>query len=261
MALLLGAGVAGLAWWAGLLQPSGAAAATLVGAAAFGGSGWRGAGLVLAFFLSSGVLSRWGAQRKRVLQPVMAKSGRRDAWQVAANGGVAAVLSLAYGLSGSQAEVFLVGMVGALAAVNADTWATEIGVLSSPPPRLLTGGRIVPPGTSGGVTAAGLLASLAGAGLISALAAWFWGRPALLGIGLLAGMLGSLLDSLLGATAQAVYHCPACGVETEQHPRHTCGAATQRLRGLAWLGNDTVNLLCSLSGAVLAMTMWRLAVG
>ncbi len=252
----LGAGVAGLAFWAGLLQPSGAIASALVGAAAWGGAGWRGAVLVLAFFVSSSLLSRWRVRHKRSLEGVVAKGGRRDAWQVLANGGAAAVLLLAYGLGGPQAELWLAGLVGALAAATADTWATEIGVLSPQPPRRLTNGRIVARGASGGVTPVGLLASLAGAAALSGLGAWLWREPGLLGVGLTAGVLGSLLDSLLGATLQVDYRCPACGLETEQHPRHVCGAHTERQRGLSWMENDMVNLLCSVAGGLVAMAIW-----
>lgn len=261
MAILLGAAAAGLAWWTGLLTASGAQAAALVGAAAFGGTGWKGAALLLAFFLTSSLLSHYRARRKLMLGAVTAKGSRRDAWQVAANGGAAAILAVAYGLNGARGAIWLAGMVGALAAANADTWATEIGVLSPVPPRRLTDGRVVLAGTSGGVTVFGVLASLAGAGLIGALGAWLWRLPGLLLIGMLAGLTGSLVDSLLGATYQVVYLCPACGQETEQHPRHRCGSATDRVRGVAWLGNDAVNLLAALSGASTAIVLWLAAAG
>src|SRR4030067_642568 len=55
---------------------------------------------------------------------------------------------------------------GALAAVNADTWATEVGVLARRCPWRLTDGRQVEPGTSGAVTLEGLMASIAGAAVI-----------------------------------------------------------------------------------------------
>ena len=69
---------------------------------------------------------------------------------------------------------------------------------------------------------------------------------------ILGGLAGSLVDSLLGATFQAIYHCPACDKETERHPTHTCGAVTLQVRGWRWLNNDVVNLICSLMGAVMA---------
>ena len=66
----------------------------------------------------------------------------------------------------------------------------------------------------------------------------------------LAGFLGAFIDSLLGATLQAIYYCPACDKHTEKHPTHTCGAQTKRVSGLTWLNNDWVNLTCTLSAGL-----------
>src|SRR5205823_13504698 len=116
---------------------------------------------------------------------------------------------------------WLPALVGALATVNADTWATEVGMLSRRPPRLVTTLRRVPAGPSGGVTPLGTLAGLLGAGLVGAGAALRApslapgrsgrsGRFGILGRAIVAGVSGSLGDSLLGATLQAPYRCPAC---------------------------------------------------
>lgn len=248
--LILGAAAGGLGWWAGALSISGAAAAALVGTLTFGFGGWQAAGLLIAFFVSSSALSRLAKARKQIVEADFAKGGRRDWGQVLANGGLAAALAVAYGVQGNIA--WAAGLMGALAAVNADTWGTELGVLSRRTPHLITTGQPVRPGVSGGVTLEGLLASMGGAALIAALGSWWWADESLLIAGLVGGMVGSTVDSLLGASLQAMYYCPNCEKETERHPAHICGALTRPLRGWPWLNNDVVNLLASSAGAILA---------
>ena len=104
----------------------------------------------------------------------------------------------------------------------------------------------------------GNLAALAGA-LLIALAAHFL-HPASTSLGIimlvaLAGFLGGLADSLLGATVQAIYYCPQHEKETEQHPRHYCGAETRFHRGWPWLNNDWVNFISALAAALLALAL------
>jgi uncharacterized membrane protein len=104
----------------------------------------------------------------------------------------------------------------------------------------------------------GTLAALAGAVLIAVLAGAFTGGQKawfLLGIVPLAGLLGSLFDSFLGATLQVIYRCPACNKETERHPRHLCGTETVKSRGWSWLNNDWVNFACSLVGAMIILIL------
>jgi uncharacterized protein (TIGR00297 family) len=155
---------------------------------------------------------------------------------------------------------------GAIATVNADTWATELGVLSRSAPRLITTGRTVEVGTSGGITLTGTGAATAGAALIALCAALFPPFPAFplfpaLAFITLAGLLSSLLDSLMGATVQAIYFCENCQKETERHPIHTCGQTTRYARGWRWLENDWVNFLSSVGGSVLAVSgYWLLSI-
>jgi uncharacterized protein (TIGR00297 family) len=246
------------------LSRSGAYAAIILGAVIFGLGGLAWATLLLAFFISSSLLSRLFKRRKRALDEKFSKGGERDAAQVFANGGIAGLFTLAH-LFFPDAVWPWLGCAAALAAANADTWATELGVLNPGAPILITSGKVVERGTSGGISLVGTLAALSGSALIALFAVLFWQGPNSaetpnLAHGLtwfslltLSGLLGSLVDSLLGATLQAVYRCPQCAKETERHPIHTCGQPTQLLRGLPWLDNDWVNTACTLSGALIAI--------
>jgi uncharacterized protein (TIGR00297 family) len=258
-----GALIAILAWRAGALSPSGAWAAALTGGLIFGLGGLAWAALLLTFFISSSLLSRLFARRKAVVNEKFSKGSRRDWGQVFANGGLGAILAVAYWSSGHQNWIWTV-FVGAMAAVNADTWATELGILNPTAPRLITTGKTVEKGTSGGISSLGTLSALAGAALVGVVAALFslaTGALEIIFIASLSGLAGSLFDSLLGATVQAIYYCPACQKETERHPLHTCGTQTIQARGWYWLNNDLVNFACSSVGALSAIGLWLVLAG
>lgn len=254
--LVLAAAIAVAARRAAVLSPSGAVAAVAVGTASVA-AGWSWGALLIVFFLSSSLLSRAREERKRARTAgIVAKGGARDALQVLANGAPFALFAILYvaapwvGWSAAGA--------GALAAAAADTWGTEVGTLSVAPPRLLTTGRVVPAGTSGGVTALGLAATLAGALFIGA-AAWMMRWPWAVALGATAGgVAGALADSLIGALWQGRRHCPACGVDTERAV-HDCGTPTAHAAGARWLDNDGVNLLSGLIGAGVAVATAVLA--
>lgn len=250
LGVVLAAAIALVAYRAGSLSRSGAIAATIVGAVCIA-AGWDWGILLIAFFVSSSALSRFGTEvKERRTSSIVAKGGTRDAMQVLANGGLfacAALLALLTRWSGWPA----IG-AGALAAASADTWGTEIGTLVGRRPRLLTTWRQVDAGVSGGVTAPGLLASLAGA-LFVAGVAFALGWPASVArAALIGGVAGALADSLLGALWQSRRRCVQCETATERLV-HTCGSSTVPAGGLAWLDNDSVNALASLVGAGVAL--------
>jgi uncharacterized protein (TIGR00297 family) len=273
--ILSGLLLSGLIGWVGYrkesLSAGGVLGAIIVGTLIFGLGGW-GWGLVLiAFFASSSFLSHYRQMDKEDLAEKFAKGHRRDLGQALANGGWGAVLAVFYAFSPSS--LLWAAFVGAMAAVNADTWATELGVLNPVPPRLITTGQRVPVGTSGGVSALGTLAALGGGLFIGAVAlalewiAALWQRASLpwmdlwlIPVAIVGGLVGSFFDSLLGATAQAIYYCDACQKETERTVHH-CGARTRQIRGWRWLDNDLVNLISSAVGglaAAIAAWAWTL---
>ncbi len=223
----------------GWLNAAAAWTAAVVGFACFGFGGWPVALPLLTFFTTSTLLGRLpvaGDHRKH---------GTRNAHQVLANGGMAALASVLAALGAGEAA--LAAASGALAAANADTWATEIGTRLGGTPRQLALGRAVPRGASGGMTAVGLVGGAAGAlvvalvGASTGLAHWsavFCG-----------GVVGMVADSVVGGTLQALYRCPSCGKSTEDRV-HDCVTPLVLVRGLPWLDNDGVNLTATVVGAL-----------
>lgn len=270
------------------LARSGVIGAVLTGTAIFGFGGFVPGLLLTAFFISSSFLSHYKASNKAQLIEKFQKGSQRDLGQALANGGWAAVLAIGAWLVKNNGGnpgmelVLLVGLIGALATVTADTWATEIGALSAAPPRLITTRRVVPPGTSGGVTPLGILTSVGGGIFIGVMvligvfilyalhflpglslnpdtatltnavqpyAGWL-----VILLGALSGLIGSLFDSLAGASVQAIYFCEYDEAQTERKT-HSCGRATRLVRGWRWLDNDGVNFLASVVGSGVAMAL------
>ena len=249
--------VAYLAFRAHSLDKSGAIAATIVGTVIFGFGGWQWAVLLLTFFITSSGLSRAFKKRKAGLSEKFSKGHKRDAGQVLGNGGLATLFAALH-VFYPESILPWIAFAASLAAVNADTWATELGVLNPTPPRLITNpSRRVEKGTSGGISLVGTLASLLGAAIIALPAVLLSPSGALHSNDFFlitaAGLFASFFDSFLGATVQAMYFCPTDNKETEKHPLHTCGTETVHLRGWKWLDNDWVNFACGAFGVMIAL--------
>lgn len=252
-AALLAAGLVALvAWGLRTLDTGGAVIATLVGTAAIG-AGWRWVVVLLAYFASTAALGLYRREAKRARTAgIVEKEGPRDAVQVVANGGVFAFAAAAAWTGHLSPTAAAALGLGALAASAADSWATEVGTADGGPPRSILTGRPIDDGMSGGITAAGTFASIAGAAMIGSLTL-FLGWPAPVALAVTAGgVAGSVADSLLGATLQARRWCPRCARATEQHI-HVCGTPTAAHGGLGWLENDAVNLVTTLVGGLLAL--------
>lgn len=252
------------------LSPSGVMGAIITGSLIFGFGGWVWGLMLIAFFVYGTLLSKYKESQKNVVAAdKFDKGSRRDIGQALANGGLGAVLAGLFLLFPEHSWLFA-AFVGTMATVNADTWATELGVLSRRPPRLITSGKEVPPGTSGGITLLGTSATALGGLVIGAtgfgllfgrkllhsdfnLGAFWWVLP----VGLAAGLLGSLSDSLLGATVQAMYYNPSKGKETEKKVDRS-GQKNEFLRGWRFMDNDAVNFLSSAFGAGVAVLLYLL---
>ena len=253
VAAALGPVVAAVVWRAGLLTIGGAAAAAAIGsAAALAGLDWMA--LLLAFFISSVLLGRLGRETKRRRSgAVIEKSGPRDARQVLANGaifgvGAATVALLGGSVRGGGGDTVAAVSLGALAAATADTWGTEIGMLSRQSPRSILTWAALEPGMSGGVSWLGIGATVGGAGTLALLALLVGWPGAVAAAAAVGGITGAMADSLLGATVQQRRRSVRTGRLTERL-RDPDGTPTLAAGGLAWFDNDGVNLAATCIGA------------
>lgn len=282
LGLVLSLGIGLVAYRRNSLSRGGVAGAVITGTAIFGLGGFVPGLLLVAFFASSTLLSHYRARAKEKFSEKFQKGSRRDLGQALANGGWAALIAAGMGAAQSLGwdariqTLLFAAFLGALGTVTADTWATEIGVLSKSLPRMVTTGHVVPAGTSGGITLLGTVTSFCGGAFIGLVAvsglaaqAFVTGNLGWSGewnfvsvavavsavvvalVAAFSGLLGSLFDSLLGATVQGIYFCEYDETQTEKKIHH-CGRATRLVRGWAWLDNDLVNFAASVFGSLVA---------
>ncbi|MCD6455809.1 MAG: DUF92 domain-containing protein [Methanophagales archaeon] len=177
--------------------------------------GCAGVLVLLTFFLSGNLVTKYKYDRKAELGVAEGNKGMRNINNVLGNGLSPVIFALLYYAISCQSQsqsgntILLLGFSGAVATACADTFSTEIGQAEGNP-KLITTLKKVPVGTNGGVSLPGLGASMLGSGLISlaALAFWFGVQKSprtvllLTGVCLLSGFLGGIVDSLLGATVE-----------------------------------------------------------
>lgn len=230
-----------------LLTLSGLLAAVLCGTLVIGFGPWYSIFIVGFLLMSSSIShllkSKWQVQK----DSAAAKGNQRDALQLLANLGVS-IFSLVLFYFFSQ-RYFLFGFAAGIAGSAADTLASELGVLNKRPPRNILTGKKISAGLSGGVSPLGFFASFLGSSLIILSFMGFlsfskhpltWQEVILL-VGI--GFLCSVIDSLLGAVFQVRYQCQVCQQLTEKKVHHQL--PTQKIHGLSWMTNDTVNFLSS----------------
>jgi uncharacterized protein (TIGR00297 family) len=191
---------------------------------------------VLAVFLLSFVTTRIVRRQKEQLG-IAERAGGRTASQVAANLGIAALVSdelpqswlISTGWFSppglSPVSLFAVGLA-ALAEAAADTVSSEVGQVLGGRPRMITTLRTVDPGTDGAISLAGTAAGVFAAGVVALAGSLaLRGGLTMLCVSWAGGVFGLFFDSLLGATLEQ--------------------------RG--WFNNDAVNFLSTASAAGFAL--------
>ena len=230
------------------LNGGGAVTAFVMGIFIFGTGGVQWIAPILAFFVLSSILSKLGKKSAEATQ----KGSNRDVLQVLANGGVPMIIAIVHFFH--PFDLAYVMYLGAIAAATADTWATEIGFFSKNDPRHILNFRSVGKGTSGGVTLLGFVGSIFGAGVIALIGRVVTGGAVPVVWILIAGFVGSFVDSVLGGSVQAMFKCSVCNKETEK--RMHCQMHTSHSKGFKWLDNDGVNFVNTVVGAMIAFMLF-----
>lgn len=273
------------------LNTSGVIAATFVGFSSFFCS-YRFGILLILFYYTGSKFTKFKEKEKSKYEEDYVSGGQRNWIQVFANSILATLVAIIHlAVCGEDIKILSfssindpVSIFGLLtvdknilrthliccylahyACATADTWASEIGILSKSKPRLITSLflREVPHGTNGGMSSLGTLASALGGAFIGFCSALYdivmsynsIANPLKYTIFvtllcLVYGVLGSCLDSLLGATVQATFysHEKKC---IAKHPRSK-GAVI--ISGIDILSNEGVNLVSIIM--VMILSLW-----
>ncbi len=244
------------------LDISGAIAAFLMGVVVLWCSKIEGLLLLLLFFVGSNVVGRIS---KRIRQQsfneksIEKKGSKRDVMQVLANGLMATIGALMWYCTGKISSLVLLG--AAIAEATSDTFAGEIGRLSKKPPVSIRTLTPVPKGLSGGITLLGTATAFISSLVIGLSWAIFFssyfGSSSDMWLSLsvitLTGFMGCIVDSFLGACAQAHYKDPNTGELTEKEYKD--GQKLELVQGISWIDNDMVNLLSNIFSSVFALGM------
>lgn len=244
------------------LSLSGGISAVILGTALYYFGGLFFSVILVAFFISSSILTKYKKGFKKSFEDLNEKGGKRDHVQVIANGLLGFIFALLFFIT--KNHVFILAYATAFASSNADTWASEIGVLSKRNPISIISLKKIERGMSGGVSLLGIISSTMGAGFIaliftvgyvflySANTSWI----KLFVICSICGCAGSLIDSLMGSTIQAKYKCIVCNRYTEKKIHH--GSVTSHIGGIRFVDNDVVNFVSGFIASVIAIVLYLL---
>ena len=195
---------------------------------------------VLLFFISSVLFTKLHAR----LLNMNRSSISRNAWQVMANILWAVLASILFLITSS--EIFIYFFIALLAAVTADTWASEIGPVINRKSFSIADMKMHPAGVTGGISAGGTIAAIAGSAIISFFSFYlFFGefRPGTIIILSVSGFIACFSDTFLGAFTE------------EKIARMNFF----RQNGNFFSPNDIVNLLGSATAPVLFLLISWLA--
>lgn len=198
--ILLGAAI--WSYVSGKLTFAGSVTGAAIGFIIFNGAGLACFVMLTFFFTAGSAATKWQRDKKTLMNAADTHKGRRTAWQVLANGGVAALLGLLAWLKPEYTSLAQLMIAGSFAAATADTLSSELGtVYGSRFYNILTLKKDTR-GLDGVISFEGTLIGIAGAFAIAVIYSLCFGWGAHLLWIVFAGFTGNVADSLLGATLE-----------------------------------------------------------
>lgn len=265
IALILGGGIVALGMRHAVLRLSGAICGLLTVLSVIALTDWTWVAPLLVVLAVLVWLGGFGAEHKR--EALHQARAQQLTWeQMLHRLGWPLLMAFFFRLLGPH-DSYYGAFLGALAVALADWAGSELGLLSAQPPRNLVSGRATWAGAAGAISVLGTVAALAAAWLVGLAALLASMTVAWLGhedlpraylwlplAAMIAGTLGSLLDSFLGASAQGIYYCEGCERYSEE-PIHDCGRQAVPIRGWPWLTNNLINWVSGIVGSAVMVTL------
>jgi uncharacterized protein (TIGR00297 family) len=190
----------------GKLDVAGALTGGVIGFLVYMGAGFTGIAMIGAFFILGTAATSWKMKLKQQLLLAEKEKGKRNASQVIANGGIAALSGLLIILFPAQKELFRIMMAAGLASATADTLSSELGNLYGKRYYNIVSFRRDKRGLDGVVSLEGSMFGVAGSAVIALIYAFGFSWGSAVWIIIVTGVLGNILDSVLGATLQRKHY-------------------------------------------------------
>ena len=174
----------------------------ITGTIIFIAAGWVGIALMTAFFLMGTLATSWKKNIKQALGLAQENKGRRTAEQVLANAGAAGLLALVAIIFAQHAYLFLFLLACAFSSATADTVSSELGSVYGRKFYDVLSFKKGQRGRDGIISLEGTAFGVLGSVVIAGIYAFHAGWNSAFQLIVIAGTIGNLADSVLGATLE-----------------------------------------------------------
>ena len=172
----------------------------------FVGAGYTGLSMLAAFFVLGTIATSW---KKNLKSPVRSKadqSAKRNTGQVLANGSVAGLIGVLIYFTPTIADLLRIMLAASLASATADTLSSELGMVYGRRFYNIVTFKKDERGLDGVISFEGILIGLTGSTLIAIIFALGFGWSSAVFVIIIAGTVGNLSDSYLGALLERKHY-------------------------------------------------------